>query len=230
MAIAVNDTVDRYWITLAYLEFDSRRYQQSEDILRRALVALPDHPPLLDLLGSVLERQERYQDALDVLYRSITVDSTSVAPYITIGFIYDETDRFDLAESTYQDALIIDPENPTVLNNYAYLLAVRGIRLDEALTMSNRVMEIDPANSSYLDTIGWIYHKQGNHAQALEYLLKALEITDEENAELFDHIGDVYFDLHEYEKAQDYWQRALDIEPDNQIIEDKLNQPVMIHN
>ena len=230
MAIAVNDTVVRYWTALAYLELDAKQYQQSEDILRRALIALPDHPRLLDLLGSVLERQERYQEALDVLYRSVEIDTTSIAPYITIGFIYDETDRFDMAESTYQDALNIDPENPTVLNNYAYLLAARGIRLDEALTMSEKVMEIDPENSSYLDTIGWIYYKQGNPAQALEYLLKALEITDEDNAELFDHIGDVYFDLDEYSNAQNYWKRALNIEPDNQTIKDKLDQPTMIHN
>jgi tetratricopeptide (TPR) repeat protein len=230
MAIAVNDTVVRYWTTLAFLGMDAGQYLQSEEILRRALNAIPDHPRLLDLLGSVLERQERYQEALDVLYRSVEVDSTSIAPYITIGFIYDETDRFEMAESAYQDALNIDPENPTLLNNYAYLLAARGVRLDEALTMSEKVMEIDPENSSYLDTIGWIYYKQGNPEQALEYLLKALEITDEDNAELLDHIGDVYFDLDEHEIAQDYWQRALDIEPDNQTIKDKLNQPTMIHN
>jgi len=225
MAIAINDTVAQYWTSLAVLDLDAERNAEAEHTLRRALDVLPDHPVLLDLLGSALERQKRYQEALDILYRSVSIDSTSVAPYITIGFVYDETNQFERAESTYVRALRIEPDNATLLNNYAYLLAARGLRLDEALRMSERSIEQTPDNPSYLDTMGWIYFKMEKPDHALEFLLKAAGLSDTENSELLDHIGDVYWTLQEYRKARDYWRRALKVSPDDESIKSKLQQP-----
>jgi tetratricopeptide (TPR) repeat protein len=226
MAIAIADTIVDYWASLAALDLDSDRYVQAEETLRRALEIIPDHPVLLNLLGSSLERQDRNDEALEVLFRSAFIDSLSVAPYITIGFVYDETDQFELAESTYKKALEIEPGHPTLLNNYAYLLAVRGIRLEEAMEMANQAVEQAPDNASYLDTKGWVYFKMGDHKRALEWLLKSLEYSDEEGVELLDHIGDVYWELKEYQEAHRYWKRALDVEPDNEKLREKLERPL----
>jgi len=225
MAIAINDTVLQYWTSLAVLDLDAEHNAEAEHTLRRSLEVLPDNPVLLDLLGSALERQKRYQEALDVLYRSVSIDSSSVAPYITIGFVYDETNQFEQAESTYVKALQIEPDNATLLNNYAYLLAARGLRLDEALNMSERSIEQTPDNPSYLDTIGWIYFKMDKPDRALEYLLKAEGLSETESAELLDHIGDVYRTLQEYRKAREYWKRALKASPDDESVKSKLQQP-----
>ena len=221
-AIALNDTAVRYWTTLAAIDLDAEKYDQAELTLRKSLESLPNHPIILNLLGTAYERQHRYDEALQILNQSIALDTNSVAPYITIGFVYDETDRFELAESTYKKALEIDTDNPTVLNNYAYLLATRGLRLQEALRMSSRAIEQVPDNSSYLDTHGWIYFKMGNLEKALELLLKAQDLTDEDSVELLEHIGDVYKAMGNTKSARQYWKRALKLEPDNITLIDKL--------
>jgi Tfp pilus assembly protein PilF len=221
-AIALNDTSVRYWVILASIDLDADKYDQAEQTIQKALKSLPNHPQLLNLLGTVYERQHRYDEALQILNQSIALDTTSVAPYITIGFVYDETDQFDLAESTYKKALEIDNDNPTVLNNYAYLLATRKTRLQEALQMSSRAIEQVPDNSSYLDTMGWIYFQMGNSEKALEYLLKAKDLDEEGSRELFEHIGDVYKAMGDTKNARKYWKHALKFEPDNITLKDKL--------
>ena len=73
MAIAINDTVLQYWTNLAFMDMEAERYDQVEFTLKRALQAVPDHPALLNLLGSALERQDRYEEAL----KSCTVPQIS---------------------------------------------------------------------------------------------------------------------------------------------------------
>jgi tetratricopeptide (TPR) repeat protein len=230
MAIAINDTVLRYWTNLAFIDLDADRNREAEAVIARALDVLPDNPPLLNMLGSSLERQKRYDEALDVLNRSASLDTISVAPYITIGFIFDETDQFEKAESTYVKALAIAPDNATLLNNYAYLLAARGIRLDEALEMSERSLVQTPDNPSYLDTIGWIYFKMGNPDRALEYLLKAKELSEEIGFDLLEHIGDVYWEMKDHDKARDYWKQALKANSGDETVRAKLRRPVSAQN
>jgi tetratricopeptide (TPR) repeat protein len=230
MAIAINDTVLRYWTNLAFIDLDADRNREAELILRRALEVLPDNPPLLNMLGSSLERQGQYDEALDVLYRSASLDTASVAPYVTIGFIYDESDQFEKAESTYVRALEIAPDNATLLNNYAYLLAARGLQLDRALEMSERSLEQTPDNPSYLDTIGWIYFRKGDPDRALEYLLKAKGLSEDIGSDLLDHLGDVYWAMKDHDKARDYWKQALKAKPDDETVKAKLRQPVSAQN
>ena len=61
-----------------------------------------------------------------------------------------------------------------MLNYYGYMLADRGERLDEAVTMLQRALAEDPNNPAYLDSLGWAYFKQNKLAEAEAYIRKAL--------------------------------------------------------
>ncbi|RMF54915.1 MAG: tetratricopeptide repeat protein, partial [Calditrichaeota bacterium] len=110
---------------------------------------------------------------------------------------------------------------PTLLNNFSYSLAERGIRLEEALEMANRALELEPNNGAFLDTVGWIYFKLGDYQQALYYIKRAVEHR-EGSAEVLEHLGDVYYQLGEQEKAQEYWQKAYEKDPDNKALKAKI--------
>ncbi len=56
--------------------------------------------------------------------------------------------------------------NAPVLNYYGYMLADRGMRLDEAVALVQRALAQDPTNPAYLDSIGWAYYKQNKLAEA----------------------------------------------------------------
>ena len=88
--------------------------------------------------------------------------------------------------------LQVNPRNAAVLNYYGYMLADRGVRLDEATAMMKRAVSEDPTNGAYLDSMGWSYYKHNKLAEAEEYLRKAVERTGHDPT-ILDHLGDVYY-------------------------------------
>ena len=49
-----------------------------------------------------------------------------------LGAIYERQKKFDQAEQQFRKVLEVNPDNAAVLNYYGYMLADRGVRLDEA--------------------------------------------------------------------------------------------------
>ncbi len=139
------------------------------------------------------------------------------------ALIYDSKEEFDKSDSLYTMAMKIDPENPLILNNYAYSLSDRGVRLDEAFLWSKLAVEKEPENSSYLDTLGWIYFKLNDYHKAKLYIEKSL-LIDSKSATVLDHLGDVHFKLGDNSKAIEYWKKALENEPDNIKIKQKIEK------
>ena len=70
------------------------------------------------------------------------------------------------------DALVQqDSTNAVAWNNYAYFLAVRGERLEEAEAMAQRAVRLagkgkDPIPYTLVDTLAWVLHKQGKKEAA----------------------------------------------------------------
>jgi len=140
-----------------------------------------------------------------------------------LAMIYENRNEFLISDSLYQKALSLDAENILIMNNYAYSLSNRGIRLEESLEMSRKTVEKEPENPSYLDTLGWIYFRIGNYKDAEFYIKKAIE-KDKNNATLLDHLGDVYFMKGEKKKAMEYWKNAFELDPDLKNLKTKIEK------
>lgn len=123
-------------------------------------------------------------------------------------------------EKLYDQAFKYYPDNVLLLNNYAYFLSERGIKLKEALEMSRKTVEKEPENSSYLDTYGWIYYKLKDYKNAKKYIEQAVKIGS--NAVLLEHLGDVYEGMDDIEHAIRYWNESLKLDPDNKDVRNKL--------
>jgi tetratricopeptide (TPR) repeat protein len=193
---------------------------EAEETLKAGISATPQEPSLYDLLGTVLQREKKYAEALETLYKSIALDSTSTTPYVTIGFIYDDLDSTEKAISTYETALLIDSSDALVMNNYAYLLAEANIRLEEAKKMSAKSLEAEPENPSYLDTMGWIYYRLKDYSEAEKYLVKALKLAN--NPIMYLHLGDVLRDAGQITRAQEIYRKGLEIAPDDYELKQRV--------
>ena len=105
------------------------------------------------------------------------------------GDLYMRLGQLDSCYSHYERALVLDPENVYILNNYAYTLATHGGDLKKAEKMSQKTIEKEPNNPTYLDTYAWILHLQGQDALAKFYMKRAMEKAGEraEDEELKQH-------------------------------------------
>ena len=125
----------------------------------------------------------------------------------------------------YERSLAYRPDNPMVLNNYAYFLSLEERDLERALSMSSRVVALTDNNPTYLDTHAWVLFKLGHTDEAKKVLQKAVALDGQKSPELMVHYGDILHELGEQFMAEVYWKRALEKGYDARQIELRLKQP-----
>jgi tetratricopeptide (TPR) repeat protein len=122
--------------------------------------------------------------------------------------------------------LVWKDDNIGCLNNYAYYLSERGIRLDDAERMSYRTIKAEPTNATYLDTYAWILFMQKRYKEAKTYIDQTLEYDKDSSSVLFEHAGDIYYHTGDVEQAVNYWREAYDCTLDDdarkQLLERKI--------
>lgn len=107
--------------------------------------------------------------------------------YFWHGVALDQTKQPLRAITLFETAIDLDPAYTDALNYLAYLWAVRGERLDEALRHIQTALNLAPDNSAYLDTLGWIYYQLGRYEDALDLLQQANELRPND-PEILEHI------------------------------------------
>ncbi len=197
---------------------------EAQKSFEKAHALSPNFPGVNFYLGVVFNQRHDHENAIKYLLTAIEEDPDNASAMGTLASVYDEAGRHAASDSLYERALQLEPENATLLNNYAYSLSERGIRLDEALTMVKKALEKEPRNGAFIDTIGWIYYKLGHYETALTHLLDAVSVR-ETSAEVMEHVGDVYEKLGQINSARKYWQKALELEGDRKSVLQKLGQP-----
>ena len=125
-----------------------------------------------------------------------------------LGAVFDKQKRFADAEATFRQLLAREPDNAPALNYLGYMLADRGERLDESVSLLQRALKVEPDNGSYLDSLGWAYYKAGKLDQALDPLTRASD-RETTNSVIQDHYGDLLFKMSRYQEAIAAWTRAL---------------------
>jgi Flp pilus assembly protein TadD len=125
-----------------------------------------------------------------------------------LGAAYDRDRRFEEAERVFREMIAGDPTQSEALNYLGYLLADRGERLDEAVSLIERALAVEADNPSYLDSLGWAYFRRGDFAEAQKPLERAAAALPNTSV-IQDHLGDLYLQLKRFREAVGAFDRAL---------------------
>jgi tetratricopeptide (TPR) repeat protein len=187
-------------------------------------------------LSQVYERGHRYSEAEEAARKAESFGGDpheNEIAWLLLGAVYEHQKQYEKAEDEFKKVLDINPKNAQVLNYYGYMLADRGIRLEEAHDLIQRAVDQEPFNGAYLDSLGWVYFKQNKFDEAEAMLRKAVE-HEPHDPTIRGHLGDVlakqgHVDqaATEWEKSLTEWHRSLpaDLESDKVAeVEKKLNQ------
>ena len=167
------------------------------------------------------------EEALDVLsrgLRKVNTDRDKALLYNLRGDFHHTLGNTPAMYADYDSTLIYDPENISVLNNYAYYLSVEGRDLKRAQRMSAKTLEAEPLNATFLDTYAWILFRMKKYQEALGYMEKALRYLDRDNPEIYEHYGDVLFMCGEKEKALENWHKAVQFNSTSPTLDQKIKQ------
>ena len=134
-------------------------------------------------------------------------------PHFVLGSIYERQKKYDLAEEQFRQVLSTDPLNAAASNYLGYMLADRGVRLDESVKYIQKALELEPNNGAYLDSLGWAYYKMNRFDLAVPHLEKAARLISSDPT-IQEHLGHLYLQLGRKRDAEEAWERALKEWPD----------------
>jgi tetratricopeptide (TPR) repeat protein len=180
--------------------------------LKGLLKGTPEDREIYLTVAQIQTRLRHWKEAEDAVDHadklSPKVEDKDYVAFVR-GSVYERQKKYDLAEEQFKKALSSDPHNAMVLNYLGYMLADRGLRLEEAISYIKKAAEQDPQNGAYLDSLGWAYFKMGNYDLAEENLRKAsMKITNDGTIQ--DHLGELYFKTGRLKLAAAHWERALE--------------------
>jgi tetratricopeptide (TPR) repeat protein len=173
-------------------DVETGAYTQMTSLLASAFVGLGEGKRAVQVLETA---RKRAPADLHVLF--------------SLAATYERTGDVDRAEQAFRELLAADPSHAPGLNHLGYMLAERGRKLDEAVSLINRALVLDADNPSYLDSLGWAYFKQARYTEAVSPLERAAAGAPESSV-IQDHLGDLYIKLRRYRDAEAAFTRALD--------------------
>ena len=188
--------------------------EAAEAAARALRAASPGDVRAAYILGVALEARNKFAEALPILKEAAAAAPDNNSIQFQYAAALDRTGNPAEAEKTFRAILTRDPLDATALNYLGYMLADRGDRLDEAVSLIQRALKVDPGNASFLDSLGWAYFRQGKLDLADSPLSSAAE-KQPKNSVIQDHLGDLRFKQRRKDEAIAAWQRALDGDGDS---------------
>ena len=196
--------------------WEAENHERVIELCRAARQYNPEEMAFYYYQGIAYYQEGQLDEALNAFQNGIGVINSDSNPaivsdfYAVLGDIMHQKGMENESFAAYDSCLVWKDDNIGCLNNYAYHLSVKGIRLDEAERMSFRTVKAEPKNATYLDTYAWVLFKQKRYDEAQKYIDQTLENDSVPSAEVLEHAGDIYYHVGEKERAVEFWQKALD--------------------
>ncbi|MBU1009488.1 MAG: tetratricopeptide repeat protein [Bacteroidetes bacterium] len=232
---------------LRSIEIDSSNYKVWENLLltdsqlndtgamvvhgNRALNLFPEQPLPYLVRGMGLSMKKDYEMALksfETGRKFVVGNDLLMSEFFNfIGDAQNKLGNNKASDFAFEKALIINPENSLVLNNFAYYLSLRGEQLDKAVQMAAKAVSLDPENPSNIDTYAWVLYKLARYDEALVQIEKALKLSSKENGTLREHFGDILFKLNRQAEALENWKKAAKAGETSPLIQKKIETGIL---
>jgi len=148
-------------------------------------------------LGNIYESQEKSTQALEQFRAAVQADPKHVQAWLLLGELAYKQGAYPEAETAYQKATKLQPDNGDINNNLAWVYIQQRKKLEKAEALTARAMTLTPEHKPYyLDTRGVILLRSGRVQEAIAVLREAVETLPEDKpefiAEAYGHLAEAY--------------------------------------
>ena len=162
--------------------FIEEKYAKAREYITEVYKRYPDDVINLNNLGILLNRENKFQKAVECYQRVIQLDKTSGNAYANLGATYCNMGRYDLALDTLKRGYSIDNSNFTLLLGLGQLLAILAPGPDtqyyDALKILEQAEAIDDENHLIYYSKGLAWFNLKKYAKSEISFKKALEIDN----------------------------------------------------
>ena len=226
LVVEINKGNYAFWERLLFVDNDLSDWKSLSEDSKNAIKYFPEQPILYILDAVAMLQLGNYQEVyalLDSAESNATNNNQVLSQVYTYrAEAYYKQKKYDEAYIWFDKVVNIDPKNYLAMNNYAYYLSLKSIKLDVAEKLSNTVVQNNPNNATYLDTYAWVLFKKKDYQLAKFYMESALSHSTEKNPVLEEHYGDILFFLNEKDKAVEQWKKSLNMGNRSKILPEKI--------
>jgi tetratricopeptide (TPR) repeat protein len=156
-------------------------------------------------------------DALATCNDGIRNNPKEFGLYMVMGNVYEKKNDLNKAQSFYQKALDVKPDDPLASNNVAYILLETNSNPDLALRLAQTARRGKPEMSNIADTLGWAFYQKGIYGSAISMFQEAIKLAaqnkEPDNATYHYHLGLAYARSAQPSLAKQHLERVLKIDP-----------------
>lgn len=228
-AVNLDPTDAQAWNRLLVLNIISENYEAAIAAGDRAIELNPNNIELYGYIAPAYYNIKQYDKAIEVYKKALAaVDSTDTEHRsMFLGGMGDA--KFSMGDTIgafalYDQAIEIDPNNVSILNNYAYFLTLCNRGLDKAERMSAKTVQAEPQNATFLDTYAWVFYKRKEYTMAQLYIEMAIKNERRPSSDIYDHYGDILLAVGNKQEALKQWKKALELDAGNKELLEKVEK------
>jgi tetratricopeptide (TPR) repeat protein len=211
---------------LGVLYYRLKKFPEATEHLGRAIALNPKQPESHIVQGLAYLQQEQYDKSAEVFLEGIRHNPKNADLHFNLGTAYDKLNRFDDVVLAMETAIRLDPHHADALNYLGYSYADRGIRIDQAVSLTKQAVALKPENGYYIDSLGWAFFKSGLLSEALAELKRAAALVGDDPV-IYEHLGDIYAKQQRLSDAREAWLHALELDPSNHKLMDRFREQGM---
>jgi eukaryotic-like serine/threonine-protein kinase len=143
--------------------------------------------------------------------QALTVDRDLASAHVTLGMLYTETSRNDLAAQELQQALRLDTKNAEAYGAMAELYNKQGRNAD-VIPNYQKAAELAPTDWRWPNQLGYYYLTLGKLPAAIEQFRQAVKLTPD-NARAYTQLGIGYSRQDLLPEARAAYEKAAELDP-----------------
>jgi tetratricopeptide (TPR) repeat protein len=148
-------------------------------------------------LGRIYQSQGKFDLAAQQYRDALKKDPKLLPALLLLGDLSFQTKKYSEAESAYQKAIKLQPENGDIYNNLCWVYLEQNVRIDKAEELIRTAITVAPEHRAYyLDTMGMVLLRRGRIAESITALKEAAALLPKDNAaylvETYVHLAEAY--------------------------------------
>jgi Flp pilus assembly protein TadD len=198
----------------ARLLVDQGKTKEALQVIQSARAAKPQASDLKLLEAQQLAANGDLDGAADI-YRALIRDADKssdkngrpVTFRMLLAQILDDKNDWVAGKAVLEEALVINSDNPLLLNSLGYGLLERREDVKRGFELVAKAHRLAPQSPAITDSLGWGHYLNGDYAKAIPLLERAVEgaIND---VSINEHLGDAYWQIGRFNEARYAWRAA----------------------
>lgn len=202
-------------MAIAILMQRQGKLADAEDVYRRILALVPDHPDALHYSGVLAHQLGRSEEGIALIEKSLALVPDQPDCYNNLGIIFKSRGMADEAVAAYTRAIEIDPEHANAHSNLGVLLRAQG-RIADAEAAYRTAIRLNPEHVDAYHNLGVLLAAQKRTREAVECYCKVTTLSPK-HPEARRLLALAHCTLGERDKAVRIFEEWLAEEPENVV-------------